>query len=76
MSTQFDELKAAYESFRNDIVVKVTELQTKVTDLRNQLESVSADPVAVDQLLKEIEADHLALIPPAKPTADVVEPSA
>lgn len=75
MSEQLTALKAAYESFRDDIAAKVAGLQSTVAELRSQLESATTDPVEVDRLLKEIEADHLAMVPPTT-TAEIVDPSA
>ena len=69
-------IKVAYKAFRDDVVSIVTGLQAKIADLRTQLESVSTDPVAVDELLKEIEADHIALLSPESKPAEIVDPSA
>lgn len=76
MSEQLTALKAAYESFRDDIAAKVAGLQSTVAELRSQLESATTDPVEVDRLLKEIEADHLAMATPVTATAEIVDPSA
>lgn len=76
MSEQLTALKNAYESFRDDIAAKVAGLQSTVAELRSQLESVTTDPVEVDRLLKEIEADHLAMIHPIITSAEIVDPSA
>ena len=76
MSEQLTALKNAYESFRDDISAKVAGLQTTVAELRSQLESATTDPVEVDRLLKEIEADHLAMVPPVTTAAEIVDPSA
>lgn len=76
MSEQLTALKTAYESFRDDIAAKVAGLQSTVAELRSQLESATTDPVEVDRLLKEIEADHLAMVPLVTATAEIVDPSA
>jgi hypothetical protein len=74
MSEQLTALKNAYESFRDDIVDKVAGLQLTVVELRSQLESATTDPVEVDRLLKEIEADHLAMVSSVTNTAEIVDP--
>ena len=56
--------------------LKAAGLQSTVAELRSQLDSATTDPVEVDRLLKEIEADHLAMVPPATTTAEIVDPSA
>jgi len=76
MSEQLTALKNAYESFRDDIAAKVAGLQSTVAELRSQLESATTDPVEVDRLLKEIEADHIAMVPAVVPSAEIVDPSA
>jgi hypothetical protein len=75
-SQEIASIKVAYQAFRNDVVSIVTGLQAKIADLRSHLESVSADPVAVDELLKEIEADHIALLSPESEPAEIVDASA
>jgi hypothetical protein len=75
-SQEIASIKVAYQAFRNDVVSIVTGLQAKIADLRLHLESVSTDPVAVDELLKEIEADHIALLSPESEPAEIVDPSA
>lgn len=75
-SQEIAAIKVAYQAFRNDVVSIVTGLQAKIADLRKQLESAIADPVAVDELLKEIEADHIALMSAESDTAEIVDPSA
>jgi hypothetical protein len=75
-SQEIASIKVAYQAFRKDVVSIVTGLQAKIADLRSHLESVSTDPVAVDELLKEIEADHIALLSPESDTAEIVDPSA
>ena len=76
MSEQLTALKNAYELFRDDVAAKDARLQSTIAELRLQLESATTDPVEVDRLLKEIEADHLAMVPLVTTTAEIVDPSA
>ena len=76
MSEQMTALKNAYELFRDDVAAKDARLQATIAELRSQLESATTDPVEVDRLLKEIEADHLAMVPLVNATAEIVDPSA